>query len=248
MIRQEAMNVLVGVVVCAVMTTIVGCRYVPDGETMLGASVLGDRIVSFESPYAAEPKEAKLLNEYGDLALFSGETEADGVFNAEAKQNGSWSRRNSLFLRWRMANGTNEWRLLQTSGGDWKDADGMNKWCKMWADSIRDRFDAIRASLSKDGRFIWLVCNVHNDVYRLICRFDLRENTLAVLTDGDSADEQPDGTILVKGKKTYLSDENGEPLGARWYDLWTTPDGKVVRKGRLWSADELANESSDKAN
>ena len=50
------------------------------------------------------------------------------------------------------------------------------------------------------------------------------------------------------GKKTYLSDENGEPLGARWYDLWMTPDGKVVRKGRLWSADELANEPSDTAN
>lgn len=85
----------------------------------------------------------------------------------------------------------------------------------------------------------WLVCNVHNDVYRLVCRFDLRDNTLAVLIDGDSADEQPDGTILVKGKKTYLSDENGEPLGARWYDLWMTPDGKVVRKGKLKTAEEV---------
>lgn len=71
---------------------------------------------------------------------------------------------------------------------------------------------------------------------------------MAVLIDGDSADEQPDGTILVKGKKTYLSDEKGEPLGARWYDLWMTPDGKIVRKSQLLSADELANESSDKAN
>ena len=51
-----------------------------------------------------------------------------------------------------------------------------------------------------------------------------------VLGDGDTADEQPDGTILIKGRKTYLQDEKGEPLGAAWYDVWITPDGKVVRK------------------
>ena len=73
----------------------------------------------------------------------------------------------------------------------------------------------------------------------------MHENTLAVLTDGDSADEQPDGMILVKGKKTYLSDENGGPLGARWYDLWMTTDGKVVRKGRLWSMSELEAAARD---
>lgn len=46
----------------------------------------------------------------------------------------------------------------------------------------------------------------------------------------ESEEEQEDGTILVRDKKTYLSDENGEPLGAAWYDVWLTPDGKVVRK------------------
>ena len=43
-------------------------------------------------------------------------------------------------------------------------------------------------------------------------------------------------------------DENGEPLGARWYDLWMTPNGEVVRKGRLLSADELATEARDNTN
>ena len=41
---------------------------------------------------------------------------------------------------------------------------------------------------------------------------------------------QPDGTILVKNKKTYLQDEKGNPIGAAWHDEWIAPDGKAVRK------------------
>lgn len=208
-----------------------------------------ERLASLGSPYAEEPKDAKLLNEYGDLALFSGETEADVVHNAEGENKEGWGIRNSLFLRRHMAGGKDEWRLVLTSGSDWKKADGMGEFGRIWVDDIRSCLNVERASLTRDGRTLWMVCNPPCSYwFDVVCRFDLRENTLAVLTDGDSADEQPDGTILVKGKKTYLSDENGEPLGAGWYDLWMTPDGKVVRKGRLWSADELANESSGKAN
>jgi len=50
--------------------------------------------------------------------------------------------------------------------------------------------------------------------------------------------EQSDGTFLIKNKKTYLSDKNGEPLGARWYDVWITPDGKIVKKGKLKTLEE----------
>ena len=59
------------------------------------------------------------------------------------------------------------------------------------------------------------------------------------MIDGWATYEQPDGTILVKGKKTYLNDENGESLGARWCDVWITPDGKIVRKGKLMTIDEM---------
>lgn len=208
-----------------------------------------ERLALLGSPYATEPKDAKLLNEYGNLALFSGETEADVVFNAEPERENDWRCRNSLFLRRRTTNGKVEWRLILTSGSDWKKADGMGEFGRIWVDDIRSCLNVVRASLTRDGRTLWMVCNpTCSSWFDVVCRFDLCENTLAVMTDGDSADEQSDGTILVKGKKTYLSDENGEPLGARWYDLWMTPDGKVVRKGRLWSADELANESSGKTN
>ena len=123
---------------------------------------------------------------------------------------------------------------------DWKEADGMGEWGKMWASDIRSCYKVVKASLSKDGRYIWMVCDPScTFCWDIVCRFDLRENTLCVLIDGFDAIEQPDGTILVKGKKTYLSDENGEPLGARWYDLWMTPEGKIVRKGRLKTAEEV---------
>ena len=190
-----------------------------------------ERLASLGTPYAAEPKEAKLLNEYGDLALFSGETEADVAFNTEATQNGNWSRRNSLFLLKRTKEGPNTWRLLLTSGGDWKDTDGMGEWDKNMANEIRKCFNIIRASLSRDGRYVWMVYNLYIPLYDVVCRFDLSENTLCVLTDGDSADEEPDGTIWVLNKKIYLYDKNGEPDGAAWIEEWITPDGEVVRKG-----------------
>ena len=60
-----------------------------------------------------------------------------------------------------------------------------------------------------------------------------------MLTDGSAIDEQPDGTIIVRDKKTYLDDENGESLGARWRDIWMTLDGKIIRRGKLMTCEEV---------
>ena len=110
-----------------------------------------ERLASFGTPYAAEPTDAKLLNVYGDFALFSGETEADVAAN-QSDEN-TWHR-NSLFLRRRTTNGKTEWRLILTSGSDWKDADGMGEWGKMQASDVRSCYNVVNASLSKDGRYI----------------------------------------------------------------------------------------------
>ena len=188
-----------------------------------------ERLASFGTPYAAEPTDAKLLNVYGDFALFSGETEADVVAN-QSDEN-TWHR-NSLFLRRRTTNGKTGWRLILTSGSDWKDADGMGEWGKMRASDVRSCYNVVNASLSKDGRYIWMVCNPSCSFWwNVVCRFDLCENALAVLIDGDSADEQPDGTILVTGKKSYPSPDDG--LGAIWRDVWINPKGEIVRNGEI---------------
>ncbi len=198
------------------------------------------RVASFGTPYKAEPANAELLCEKGDISLFAGETDADIASNVDTERMNDWGYRNSLFLKRRKADGTAEWRLILTSGSEWNEAAGMDEWCKMQASDIRSCYKVVKASLSKDGRYIWMVCDPSCSAWwDVVCRFDLRENTLAVLIDGSSADEEPDGTIMVTGIKTYLSDENGEPLGARWYGAWINPNGETVRKGKWMTIEEM---------
>ena len=116
-----------------------------------------ERLASLGTAYESEPTEAKLLNEYGDLALFSGESEADAAFNAAPEQKDDWHARNSLFLRRRKKGGRDEWRLLLTSGGDWKGAEEMGKLCKDCADDIRKGFLRLESQFVK-GRAFCLAC------------------------------------------------------------------------------------------
>ena len=184
------------------------------------------------SPCEVEPKAPELLYEVGGLALFAGETESDAARNAAARKADSECPevRNSLFLRQKTKEGTNVWRLVMTSVGGWKDADGVSEWCRDCASGVRSCFFVMKARMSADGRGIWLVCDPHTSTYFLVCRYNFDDSSFRVLCDGDMADEQADGTILIKNKKTYLYDEKGVSLGAAWYDEWIDPDGKVVRK------------------
>ena len=197
-----------------------------------GSHSLGDANALLGSSYEVEPKNAELLHDAGDCVLFAGETEADAVFNAAARKADSECPevRNSLFLRQQTKEGTNVWRLVMTSGGGWKDADGMSEWCTDRAGDVRTCFFVVKARISADGRGIWLVCDPHTSTYFLVCRYNFDDSSFRVLCDGDMADEQADGTILIKNKKTYLYDEKGVSLGAAWYDEWIDPDGKAVRK------------------
>ena len=179
------------------------------------------------------PEKAELLDETGALALFSGLTADDGASNAKEEKNnveGAKFFRNSVFVRRRMDNGEEDWRLLLTTHGYWEFDDGMNDWCMTQANNIRDRFEVLRAGLSRNGRSINLVCNPHNCMFNVVCRYDLFTGKLRVLGDGDTAGEESDGTILVRNKKTYLHDDNGKPLGAAWYDEWVAQDGTIVKK------------------
>ena len=184
---------------------------------------------------------AQLLDDSDDISLFAGETEADFEHNCAVRKTGDefGMLRDSLFMRRRTEAGTYEWRLLMTTGGDWKDAEGMNKWCKDIAEGQRSCFMVLSAKLAKDRHGIWMACNPYSFTYFIVCYFDLDRNTFKVLSDGDSINEQPDGTILIRNRKTYLEDKNGEPLGAAWYDEWRSRDGKVVRKTRPRQINEI---------
>lgn len=97
-----------------------------------GSHSLGDAKPFLGSSYDVVPKSAEILYDAGDRALFAGETEADVAYNAAARKADSECPevRNSLFLRQKTKEGTNIWRLVMTSGGGWKDAVSVSKWCK----------------------------------------------------------------------------------------------------------------------
>ena len=179
---------------------------------------------------------AKLLCNYGALALFVGETTEDSDFNKKAMEEDEEStlRRNSLFIHLHPKNGhassCNECQLLLTTGSDWRLADGMDEWCASRAQELKQCFLVEKARFASDGRHIWLVCDTQSQTYFTICSYDLKTHEFRVIGDGDTIDEQPDGTILVKNRKTYQTDEGGSPLGAMWHDEWITPDGKMIRK------------------
>ena len=219
-------------VCCAALAVVAGCRHVPDDCTESAAPFSGDRAVLPGSLCAAAPAKAKLLHESGTLALFSGETAEDNAFNESDTAERDFHSHNSLFLRRRRPDGKDEWRLLLTTGSDWRAADGMDRWDSSQAREVKGHFEIRKASFASDRRHLWLVCDTHTSLYSVVCSYDAQDNVLKVLIDGETADEQPDGTILVTGKKVYLQDENGEPDGAGLCDVWITPDGKIVRKSK----------------
>jgi hypothetical protein len=230
------MNMTKRILFCVALAAIAGCRYAPDGNGKSAALFFGDRVALLGAPYRAEPRETELLCKSGEFSLVAGETAADTAANKSDEEH---DYRNSLFLKRCRRDGTIEWRLLLTTGSDWSEADGMSEWESDRAKDVKGCFEICKASFSSDGRHLWLVCSPHTYTYSVVCSYDVFDQKFRVLIDGDTADEQPDGTILAKNKKTYLFDDNGEPLGARFYDAWITPDGKVVRKGKLKTADEV---------
>lgn len=216
-----------------VLAAVAGCKYERVGASVAAESDEWPALTAL--PCVVAPEKAELLDESGALALFSGETADDSAYNRTS----SGDSRNSLFLRRRRPDGAEEWRMLLTTGSGWREADGMGAWCSTHTRLVKGCFCVQGARFASDGRHLWLVCESNFATFRVICSYDTQANTLRVIIDGDTADEQADGTILVKNTKTYLSDENGEPLGARWYDAWIAPDGKVVRKGKLKTAEEV---------
>lgn len=200
---------------------------VSDGAAESAAPFSGERVTLPGTPCAQTPQNVELLDESGALALYAGLTAEDEAYN---RNNPECPSRNSLFLRRRAADGQDEWRLLLTTGSDWREADGTSTWCSVHARRMKADFEVLRARFSADNRRLLLVCNTHSYTFSVVCVYDALNGTMRVLGDGDSAEEESDGTIWVMNKKTYLYDYNGDSLGAAWYDKWITPDGFSVRK------------------
>ena len=94
------------------------------------ANEIGGRLAQFLTeeeplpgvPCGTPPGSPSLLDESGRLALFAGFTQEDAAANeAERRADPEMPMtRNSLFLRVRNEDGEDAWRLLLTSGSDWR--------------------------------------------------------------------------------------------------------------------------------
>lgn len=189
----------------------------------VGADV---RAVPAGEAYVGTPGRLEELNELGEWALYAGETEEDAAFvAAEVEKDPEMALpRNSLFLRRPAADGVPEWRVVLTSGAEWR-AEGMSDWME---EEFRARLHVLDARFSADRRRILLVLDPHTHAWFAVCTYDWRAKVLRFLSDGGGIDELPDGTLLVKEVKTYRRDANGESLGAVWEDKVFAADGRAI--------------------
>ena len=223
------MRTKINLLLVVALAVVVGCKY--DGGGGAAAPLSEKWIALTELPYVAAPDNAELLDESGSLALFSGETARDVESNKARDADPDRPYRNSLLLRRRMADGTDEWRVLLASGSNWREAAGADEWCLSQSRWLKDYFNIREAKFASDGRHLWLVCNTCNALWEVVCSYDVQTAELRALIDGNAPEDQPDGTLLVHGKKSYPHPDDG--LGAIWRDVWITPEGKVVREGEI---------------
>jgi hypothetical protein len=223
------MKTKISLLLAAALAVVAGCKY--DRGVKSAVPVSGEWPALTALPCVATPGEAKLLDESGALALFSGETAEDADSNKARDADHDRPCRNSLFLRRHKADGTDEWRVLLTSGSNWREAAGMSKWCSSQSSDLKNNFYIRDAKFASDKRHLWLVCNTCNAWWDVVCSYDVQKGEFRALIDGSSLEEQPDGTLLVHGKKSYPNPDDG--LGAIWRDVWINSEGEIVRKGQI---------------
>ena len=138
------------------------------------ANVRPSRFDAFGTLCESPPANAALLDHSGALALFSGETAEDAAFNESIGRDASepLRKRRSLFFRWRAQDGTDEWRLMLTTG--LKSVDHFFGWdaTHELLDDVRERFEVDDAALCRDELAWDVVCRTREGS-RVACRLCL---------------------------------------------------------------------------
>ena len=220
------MKTKISLLLAAALAVVAGCKY--DRGVKSAVLVSGEWLALMGLPCVEAPANAELLDESGALALFSGETAEDSVSNNNPTIPYS---RNSLFLRWRATDGTDEWRVILTTGSNWREAAGMGKWASFQSSDLKNNFYIRDAKFASDKRHLWLVCDTDIPLWDVVCSYDVQKDEFRALIDGFSFEEQPDGTLLIHEKKSYPDPDDGR--GAIWRDVWINLDGEIVRKGQI---------------
>ena len=149
------------------------------------ANVRPSRFDAFGTLCESPPANAALLDQSGALALFSGETAEDAAFNESIGRKAPESprKRRSLFFRWRAQDGTDEWRLMLTTG--LKSVSSFFDWNtrRELLDDVRERFEVDGAALCRDELSWNVVCRTRKGS-RVACRLRLFDGLCFELADG----------------------------------------------------------------
>lgn len=226
--KHKDFTMKINLLLVAALAVVAGCKYDRVGKPGTPSPTEWATLTGL--PCVAAPDKAELLDESGDFALYSGETADDVAYN-KMRDNGDCPYHNSLFLRRRRGDGTAEWRVVLTTGSNWREATGMSEWCSSETRWLKDHFYVLKAKFGLDKRHLWLVCNSYSFHWDVVCSYDAQTEVFCALIDGEGPEEQPDGTILVHGKKSYPDPDDG--LGAIWRDVWINSEGEIVRKGQI---------------
>lgn len=147
------------------------------------------------------PADVELLDENGACAVFAGETAEDAAFNEALRKGGSESPalRNSLFYRWKGPDGTEDWRLLLTTGLDGVSTyDERNPRNPDQLRKLKACFNVVTAEFSRTGCGIRLTCAPHEDGHVVNCWLDLYSDgkQLRLVDDWSSEEKLFDDDVL----------------------------------------------------
>ena len=154
-------------------------------DILLNANVRSSRFDSFGALCESPPTNAVLLDQSGALALYSGETADDAAFNEsiERETPSPQRKRRSLFFRWRAQDGTEEWRLMLTTG-----LKSIGSFCG-WEmtpellNDMRKRFEIDDAAFTSN-QLSWDVACRTREGSRVACRLLLYDGLLLEPADG----------------------------------------------------------------
>lgn len=94
------------------------------------------------------------------------------------------------------------------------------------------RAEVIEPGERFNGNIPCVITKCGQDVYYHLLSvsiYNMKSNSYDSIDTSDEMLREFAVEVKARGGWSILSDDHGEPLGARFHDVWITPDGKVVR-------------------
>lgn len=187
-------------------------------ETATGQECNEETISSDTANYTDEIYKMEIVDKNLNYILYIGESEEDRAWNIKNQDDEMPEMHNSLFIK---DKATNQKRMLMPYG---------KSKCKELNESpiVPEYCYILKAKLDPSGRYVFVTCDPYTYTYISTLCYDLKENTIRYLSDGEFDTIEEDGSVWITGAKTYTDD------GAAWFDVRMTPEGKIIEESELY--------------